>query len=273
MDPPYPGRTIGPMGRSVSDLARAMSVLTGPDPADPWSLPTDGTDWLDLQLDPSDLRIGVVLDVGDGAPVHPEVAAVIRQATEVFAAAGATVTELPPYLAPGTVQLIDRFWRASHWRKFRQMSPEQQSRVLPFIAQWCRGAADITAEEALAAHDAQIDLGRRVLHAAEPFDLVLSPAAPGPAFPAEWPMPSNDVESAMSHIQFCVGYNFSGMPAVSVNAGFTSAGSPVGVQIAAHRHADRTALAAAAFFESARSPEAFRPWPRLTMADHRPTAL
>jgi aspartyl-tRNA(Asn)/glutamyl-tRNA(Gln) amidotransferase subunit A len=272
VDPPYPGRTIGPLGRTVSDVARSMSVLTGPHSADPWSLPPDDTDWLDLSFDPGGLKVGVVLDVGDGTAVEPEVASVIRKAAEVFAAAGATVTDVPPYLAAGTVSLIDRFWRASHWRRYRAMTPDQQSRVLPFIAEWCRGAAEITAEEALAAHDAQIDLGRTVLRATEPFDLVLSPASPGPAFPAEWPMPSNDVESAMSHIHFCVGYNFSGMPAISVNGGFTAAGSPVGVQIAARRYADRTALAAASFFESERPSDASRPWPRLHMADHHTPA-
>lgn len=272
VDPPYPGRTIGPMGRSVADVARSMSVLTGTHSADPWSLPKDATDWSDLSINPAGLRVGVLLDVGDGTAVDPEVASVIRQAAETFAAAGAEVIEMPPYLAPGTVSLIDRFWRASHWRKYTALSPERQAKVLPFIAEWCRGASRITAEEALAAHDAQIDLGRKVLSATERFDVVLSPVSPGPAFPAEWPMPSNNVESAMSHIHFCVGYNFSGMPAISVNGGFTTAGSPVGVQIAARRYQDRTALAAAAFFESERPDDASQPWPRLDLVDHRTPA-
>lgn len=261
VDPPYPGRTIGPMGRTVADLARAMSVLTGPDPADPYSLAADEADWLNLSLDPRGLRVGLVLDVGDGAAVHPEVAAVIRRAADVFAAAGAHIVEVPPYLEPGTVGLVDKFWRASHWRKYQQLSEEQQSQMLPFIAEWCRGASTISAVEALEAHDAQFALGRSVLSATEGLDVVLSPAAPGPAFSAEWPMPSNNVDTAMEHIPHCVGYNFAGMPAASVNGGFTAAGSPVGVQVAAQRHHDRTALAAAAFFEAERPRDASRPWP------------
>lgn len=268
VDPPYPGRTIGPMGRTVADLARAMSVLTGPHPADPWSLPDDHTDWLDLSFDPAGRRVGLVLDVGDGTPLDPEVGAIIRRAARIFAEAGAEIVEVPPYLAPGTVGLIDKFWRASHWRKYRQLAPEQQEKMLPFIAQWCRGAASITAEEALEAHDAQIELARSVLQATAGLDVVLSPVSPGPAFPAEWPMPSNDVETAMSHIHFCVGYNFAGMPAASVNAGFTPTGSPVGVQIAAARGQDRTALAAASFFEDARPQDAARAWPQVTSPEH-----
>lgn len=270
VDPPYPGRTIGPMARTVADVARAMSVLTGPHHIDPWSLPNDETDWLDLTFDPTGRTVALVLDVGDGTAVDAEVAAVVRRAADIFADAGAEVVEIPAYLQPGTVSLIDKFWRASHWRRYAQMSPEQQAKVLPFIAQWCQAASTISAEEALEAHDAQIALGRAVLRATEPFDIVLSPSAPEPAFPAEWPMPSNDVDTAMAHIHFCVGYSFAGMPAASVNAGFTSAGSPVGVQIAARRHEDRTSLAAAAFVESERPEDATRPWPRLGPEDPPP---
>lgn len=261
VDPPYPGRTIGPLGRQVEDLARVMTVLAGPHPADPWSLDTDDADWLGLDLSVSGLKVGLVLDVGDGAVVDPQVASAVRAAAEVFAAHGAEITEIPAYLTLGTVDKIDRFWRAGHWRKYQLMTPKQQASLLPFIAEWCRGGAEVSAEQALEAHDAQIELGRTVLAATAAFDVVLSPVSPGPAFPAEWPMPSNDVNDPMAHIAFCVGYNFSGQPAASVNAGFTEEGSPIGLQIAAGRHQDRTALAAAAFFESARPEAAVRPWP------------
>lgn len=266
VDPPYPARTIGPMGRRVADIARSMTVLEGAHPADPWSFPAEGIEWTDLDLDISGLRVGVVIDLGDGAPVEPEVATVVRRAADVFAAAGAEVVEIGPYIAPGTIDLIDRFWRAGHWRKYKRMSPEQREKMLPFIAEWCRTGAEVTGEEALDAHDAQLTMARATLFATQNVDLVLSPVSPGAAFPAEWPMPSNDVSDAMAHIGFCVVYNMSGQPAACVNGGFTAQGSPVGVQIAACRHADRTALAAAAFFETARPEDAKRPWPQVSCA-------
>lgn len=77
-------------------------------------------------------------------------------------------------------------------------------------------------------------------------------------------MPSNDVYDPMAHIGFCVVYNMSGQPAACVNGGFTEQGSPVGVQIAAGRHTDRTALAAAAFFAGQRPAEAVWDWPRIS---------
>lgn len=263
VDPPYFGRTIGPMGRHVADLALSMEVLAGPDFRDPYSLPPLSTSWQELDLEPAGLRVGIVLDVGDGAPVDEEIAAVVRAAAEVFAAAGATVREIPPYVERGTIDLIDRFWRIGHWRDYLAMDPERRELLLPFISAWCRGGEGIGGVDAVRSSDAQLELARATLAATRDVDLVLSPVSPGPAFPAEWPMPSNDVEDPMSHIGFCVVYNMSGQPALSVNAGFTRGGSPVGVQIAAQRYSDRLALAAGAFFERARPASAVRPWPRL----------
>jgi aspartyl-tRNA(Asn)/glutamyl-tRNA(Gln) amidotransferase subunit A len=262
VDPPYFGRTIGPMGRHVADLARSMSVLSGADYRDPYSLPPQDIDWTDLSLDLAGLRVGLVLDVGDGAPVDPEVAQVVTDSAALFAAAGATVVPIAPYLERGTIDLIDLFWRIGHWNDYQRMDPERRELLLPFIAQWCRGGEGIGGELAVRSADAQLVVARATLAATRDVDLVLSPVSPGPAFPVDWPMPSNDVDDPMSHIGFCVTYNMSGQPAASVNGGFTAAGSPVGVQIAAQRYDDRLALAAAAFLESARPAAASRPWPR-----------
>ena len=46
--------------------------------------------------------------------------------------------------------------------------------------------------------------------------------------PAEWPMPSHDVQDPVAHIGFCVVYNISGEPAACVNGGFTEQGAPWG---------------------------------------------
>ncbi|NKY10087.1 amidase [Cellulomonas hominis] len=262
VDPPYFGRTIGPMGRHVADLARAMSVLTGPDYRDPYSLPPLPADWDALDLDVRGLVVGLVLDVGDGAPVDAEVAQIVRDAADLFAAAGATVVPVEPYLERGTIDLIDLFWRIGHWNDYQAMDPERRELLLPFIAEWCRGGQGIDGELAVRSADAQLAVARATLAATRHLDLVLSPVSPGPAFSADWAMPSNDVTDPMSHIGFCVTYNMSGQPAASVNGGFTAAGSPVGVQVAAQRYADPLALAAAAFLEAARPAAASRPWPR-----------
>ncbi len=93
------------------------------------------------------------------------------------------------------------------------------------------------------------------------FDIVLSPVAPMPAFPAEWPMPWGEGDEAMSHIGFTAPYNLSGQPAGTTNCGFTPDGRTIGVQVSGRRFDDLGVLAALAWFEAHR-PAAMTPrWP------------
>jgi aspartyl-tRNA(Asn)/glutamyl-tRNA(Gln) amidotransferase subunit A len=89
------------------------------------------------------------------------------------------------------------------------------------------------------------------------YDLILTPTVPVTAFPAEASGPgriagvpvSDDVWSPYLNPS-----NLTGQPAVSVPAGWTQEGMPVGLQIVGRRFADGMVLSAAAAFERV------RPW-------------
>src|SRR5262249_40635709 len=80
VDPPYFGRVVGPMTRSVADAALLMAELSKPDWRDHMSLPPADVDWSAGALDPKGLRIGLHLDAGAGLPVDPDVKAAIEAA-------------------------------------------------------------------------------------------------------------------------------------------------------------------------------------------------
>jgi aspartyl-tRNA(Asn)/glutamyl-tRNA(Gln) amidotransferase subunit A len=264
VDPTYTGRTIGPLARTVADIALAMPVVSGPDKRDPYSLPDQLIDWDDAAFDPRTVRVGLLLDAGTGTPVSDEVRSAVGAAAQVFADAGATVEPLESFLTPDLLARVDLFWRVGHWNDYLALPADRRHLLLPFVAEWCRAGEGLTGPEATAGANAQIEIARRTLAATADFDLVLSPVAPEPTYPAEWPMPSNDVDHAMDHIGFCMPYNMSGQPAISINCGFTGDGRPIGVQIATRRFDDRKVLAAAAFFETNRPESAVRPWPRIS---------
>jgi aspartyl-tRNA(Asn)/glutamyl-tRNA(Gln) amidotransferase subunit A len=93
-------------------------------------------------------------------------------------------------------------------------------------------------------------------------DLILTPTAPLAAFAIDRDGPGTIAgrtvaDDAWSPCLYPA--NLTGQPAISVPAGFTRSGLPVGLQIIGDRLADRLVLAAAAAFEAA------RPW-----ADRRP---
>jgi len=41
------------------------------------------------------------------------------------------------------LHLQDLFWRVRSWLDFSALSHARQASVLPFIAEWCRGGADV----------------------------------------------------------------------------------------------------------------------------------
>ena len=90
-------------------------------------------------------------------------------------------------------------------------------------------------------------------------DFLISPVAPGTAFPAELPSPGNDPERPFDHIGFTMAYNMTGQPAASINCGYGADGLPIGLQIVGRRFDDVGVLRVSRLFERIRAPQ--RPWP------------
>ncbi len=259
VDPPFLGRVAGPMTRTVADSALLLSVITEPDWRDHMNLPPHAIDWNVAPRDPRGLKIGLHLDAGCGMPVEAETKAAIEAAAKLFADAGAVVTPVPAFMTGEMLNLQDIFWRARSWNDFVALSPEKQARVLPFIAKWCHGGADLSGRDVIRGVNNYMAIRAAAVKAIQPFDFILSPTSPVPTFPAEWEMPSNSVERAMDHIGFTMPYNMSEQPASSINCGYTSDGKPIGLQIAGHRFDDDGVMRLSLWFERARAPQ--KPWP------------
>lgn len=259
---PYLGRAAGPMARTVGDLGVLLSVIARPDARDWTSLPPAGDAGRVVRPNPPrGLRVALHLDAGCGAPVDPQVRAVVERAAAVFADGGARVEEIPPFATQDLLDDLDLFWRVRSWNDVRSLPPQRRAAAHPFVAQWALGGADLTGVRVLQAYQSIGELAARTTAATSGFDLVLSPVAPVAAFPAEQPMPFTEPGREMAHIAFTAPYNMSGQPAATVNAGFTGDGRPVGVQLAGRRFADADVLDAAAWFEEQRPDDAVPRWP------------
>ena len=264
IDPPYIGRVAGPMTRTVADSALMMSVLSAPDWRDYMSLPPSSLDWLDLDLDLKGLRIGLMLDIGAGATPEPEVAEAVIAAARLLEAQGATVEPFAPFLTREMLDGLDLFWRTRSWNDIVALPPEKARLLLPYIDAWARAAKDA---DGLAVYRGfnQIQRMREAgAKAFQPFDFVLSPTSPMPAFEAELPSPTNDPSRPFEHIGFTVPFNMTEQPAASINCGYTRDGLPIGLQIVGRRFDDLGVLRLSRAYERLRPEQ--RPWPKVARA-------
>ena len=263
LDPPYTGRAAGPMTRSVADAALMMQVLAHPDARDSMSLPPQDIAWQQFDQGPErlrGLRIGLLLDAGCGLPVEPEVRAAIERAASHFAAAGAIVTPMAPFMTQAMLDGMDHAWRMRSLIDLNALAPDKRAQVLPYIRDWADSVAGMGGTEAFQAM-AQFHATRvATVAACRAHDYVISPTAAMPAPNAEWASPTNDPLRAMAHIGFTVPYNMSEQPAASINCGYTAAGLPIGLQIAGQRFDDLGVLQVARAYELLR--ELQRPWPQ-----------
>lgn len=257
--PPYAGRVAGPMTRTVTDTALMMQVLAQPDARDTMSLPHQDIDWLALERDVAGLKLGLLMDAGAGAPVEPEVQAAVEAAARRFEAAGAIVTPMRPFIDRGVLDGMDRFWRCRAWLEISALPPERQAKVLPFIYAWAKGGEGLSGAQVFEGYSQMGVMREAAVAACAPFDFVLTPTSPMPAYAAELPCPTNDPARPFEHIVFTLPYNMSEQPAVSINCGYTSAGLPIGLQIIGARFDDLGVLQMARAWERLRPPQ--KPWP------------
>ncbi len=78
---------VGPITRSVADAALMLSVITGPDPRDRWSLPSGDVDWLGAPR--AELKRGLKALYWPRwreLPIEPKVSAAVTAAVEAFRA-------------------------------------------------------------------------------------------------------------------------------------------------------------------------------------------
>ena len=259
IDPPYAGRVAGPMTRTVGDAALLMSVLSQPDERDTMSLPHQAIAWDRLERDVRGLKVGLMLDAGWGLPLEPEVRAAVEAAARAFEAAGAIVEPVAPIMTRAMADGMDDFWRTRSWLDISALPESKRAKVLPFIVEWARGGAGLSGERVFRGYSQMGAMRDAAVRACRPFDVLLSPTAPIPAFPAELPCPTNDPALPFEHIAFTLPFNMSEQPAASINCGYTSGGLPIGLQIVGKRHDDLGVLQVARAWERLRPVQ--RAWP------------
>ena len=261
VDPPYVGRVVGPMTRTVDDAALMMSVMARPDRRDGMSLPPDNINWKALDKSPRKLRIGLMLDLGVGQTLEKAVRDVVVKAAETFESAGAVVTEVAGILTRQMLDGLDNFWRARLWDDLSQLAPAERAKALPYILTWAEAGAKLSGVDVVRGFNATMAIRAAAGKLFADIDYVISPVSPVVKFGAELAAPINDPDRPFEHICYTVPWSMAENPAVSINGGYDATGFPIGVQIIGRRFDDIGVLGMAKTFEGLRGAQ--RPWPRV----------
>jgi aspartyl-tRNA(Asn)/glutamyl-tRNA(Gln) amidotransferase subunit A len=239
----------GPLARSVEDAAIVLGVIAGEDPLDPTASSEPVPDYRDgLDRGVRGMRFGVPWTwLRELGTIDPEVTGAFEAALDVLRAEGAEIAEVDgaPFIdsrAPNTIILTTEAY-AYHEDTLRNR-PELLGRG---IRSRLREAAFLDAPDYLAAQRARTVLRARVREILGRVDAILSPtsATPGEAFDRI------DPETRFREPSFVNPGNLLGLPTISVPCGFSSAGLPIGLQIAAGPFEESLVLRIAHAYERA----------------------
>ena len=252
---------VGALTTTVADAARHLDVASGPDAHDRRSLPAPTVRYEDAieRLDVGGLRARWTTDMGF-ATVDPEVEDIARRAAETLVAAGALSAD------EGPIRLTDpvRAWMSSGALDlWFHVSEEQLAERADDLTAYTRWALDETAStRAPKVARAQLRRHQLELEVADLFDeidVLLSPTTAVPAFAAGGPpramVGDTEVSGAMV-TPFTMLANLCWNPSISIPAGMTEGGLPVGLMVTARQHRDDVCLRLARILEQA------APWPR-----------
>ena len=251
--------TSGPMAKTVADTTLLFSILAGPDASDPLTLPESGEQFLDAlvpaQLDNNHpIKVAVSEDLGT-LPIDPEVRSVIQNTAKVFSDLGAEVVLDHPNLA-GAMEVFQT-QRAAGLRTL--------GRSLDFtLPRWRDDAKDtaiwniergfaLTPDQLMDSELQRTKIYAEVAEFFQNYDVLALPAAQVPPFSIdqEWvtQIDGVDLDTYIDWMAVCCMITVTGLPTLSIPAGFSSDGLPIGVQLVGKPRGDLALLKIAHWFE------------------------
>jgi len=239
----------GPMTRTAADAALMFSVMAGPHRLDPWSL-GQGTPGGTAMADQAaqGLRMGWLAQPG-GYPLDGEVRAACEAALQVLAGEGASVEPLSPPCFDGVWETYQILATAGHAGRFGELEAKRGEELTPAFRRSVALGRRWSGEQVIRAQDRRGGLYRATQALFDDIDILAMPTAMGLPPPvgtdggidtgwyAAWAAPLYPI-------------NLSGNPAISIPAGFSQSGLPIGLQLVGPWGSEARLLALAALLEA-----------------------
>jgi aspartyl-tRNA(Asn)/glutamyl-tRNA(Gln) amidotransferase subunit A len=240
-------QTLGAMARAVKDLRLLFNCIAVP------AAPAPAAD--------APSRIGAFCRIG-AAPVEPEVERAWHAARAVLAALGHRIVEIEAPYDPDEVGELFTGLAAVGVARVLQRFPDWKAKVTPPIAQLASKGREIAATTYVELIDRVASFRAHLADQFADVDLFLTPTAAGLLWPKAESFPKliagREAAPRASAI-YTTFVNLAGLSAISLPAGRSAAGHPIGVQLIGPPGSDERILDVAERFEQA------QPWPLLAL--------
>lgn len=253
----------GPMARTVADTALLLSTMVGRDEREPLMINESGEQFLQpLDRDFSSVKIAWSPDLG-GLPVDPRVSEVLSQAIPVLSG------DLNAIVEEATPDFTDVDWVFQVLRAYRMATTfapifdENRHRIKQSVIWNVEQGRSFSAVDVGLAEQKQAAFYQRMLAFLEEYEFLICPVNQVPPFDVEIDYPTEingvEMETYIAWMKSAYYISTSGLPCISVPAGFTSDGLPVGLQIVGRPRDDFGVLQLAHAFEQATQHWKIRP--------------
>jgi amidase len=242
----------GPMARSVADVAFLLSLFAGADARDPMCYPSQPAEFAgSLSRDFTGIRVAWCPDLG-GLPLDRRVRSVLESRRQAFEDLGCIVEEACPEF--GNVDELFFTLRAwASWNVNGALLEQHRTQLKPEAIWELEQGARLSGEDVARALIAQGQLLERIRRFQERYEFLICAVNQVPPFDAEetWPrsIDGTPMDTYISWMKTAYWISATCRPAISVPAGFTGDGLPVGVQIVGRFRDDLNVLKLAHAFE------------------------
>lgn len=246
-----------PMTKTVEDCAVILGVIAGYDEKDPYTSRLPVPDYTARMRDGvKGLRVGLIKELHETDDMHPEVRSAIESSLDKFIKLGAKVNEVSIPLSELAGAIFVGIADTEGAGARDEILRNQPSNLDQASRTRLQSAALVPAKVYNRAAKARVLLRRQVMAALGDVDILVSPTSPYPApkhtdLTARFENP-DDVRRRFFFRRAYTGiYSLTALPAISIPAGFTADGLPIGLQLGAKPFAEETIFRAAYAYEQA----------------------
>jgi amidase len=245
---------LGPIARTAEDNAFLLSAMSGPDPRSPITLDEPGRQFArPLKRDFRKVRVAWSRDLG-GLPVDARVTGVLEAQKKTFESLGCIVEDAEPDLS-GADEAFRTLRALRFVQGYGEMLATERARMKDTVVWNIEQGLKLDSRQIARALNLRTQVFEKMRGFLERYEFLLLPVNQVPPFPATQPYVTEisgvKLATYLDWMKSCYLITVTSHPAISVPAGFTSEGLPVGVQIVGRYRDDFSVLQLAHAFEGA----------------------